>query len=281
MKQRWLLLCLITFMLSSIVSATSKIEGVFAPKILDAKVIAWGGAGAAYTSGPEAILLNPARLAAAEKAQISITQVSLLEGLLPTSYLGFCLPTRLGSFGFATTKIAPAFTDFTYNEREDVLTWAKGIGGFSLGTNLKILKLEGLLAGNGSDFSAQGYSLDFGAVWEGDNMSSALVVQNFANKLTGENYNPDAIPLSVRTGFLYSYDPTTKFIVDITDLTAKPAYHVGIEKSLSKELSLRLGYEKGALSAGLGFAYRKIKIDYSYIVSETQQSGFLTWGLKL
>ncbi len=122
--------------------------------------------------------------------------------------------------------------------------------------------------------------MDLGVTWEGKNLGYALIAHNVLNQLKGENYNPDQIPLSIGAGLVYSYDPTTKLIMDVTDLSTKPFLHLAAEKFLSKELSLRLGFAKNSINAGIGLAVGRIKLDYAYSLSETEQDGFVTWGLQ-
>lgn len=277
-----IMFCLLTSIIATAVSAnSSKIEGTFAPKMLDAKLMGLGGAGSAYITGAGAELINPAGLARGEKVQFSTTQVSLLDGLLPASHWSFLLPTKLGTFGLTATKIQPLFTDFSYSEEEKIISWANSFKSLSLGANIKFLKLQGLLGERGADFSGDGYSMDLGVTWEGENLHYALVAQNVLNQLKGENYNPDQIPMSFCAGLVYSYDPTTKLVLDAKDLSTKPLLHLGVEKFLSKELSLRLGFAKNSINAGIGLAFGKLKVDYAYSLSETEQNGFITWGLQL
>jgi|GEM_PF-3644051 len=276
-----IMFCLLTSIITTAVSAnSSKIEGTFAPKMLDAKIMGLGGAGSAYITGSGAELINPAGLARGEKVQLSTTQVSLLAGLLPASHWSFILPTKLGTFGLTATKIQPLFADFSYGEEEKTISWANSFKNLSLGANIKFLKLEGLLGERGEDFSGGGYSVDLGVTWEGKNLGYALIAHNVLNQLKGENYNPDQIPLSIGAGLVYSYDPTTKLIMDVTDLSTKPFLHLAAEKFLSKELSLRLGFAKNSINAGIGLAVGRIKLDYAYSLSETEQDGFVTWGLQ-
>ena len=261
---------------------SSNIEGVFSQKALDAELVGLGAAGAAYLDTPASMLLNPAGLASCSRLNISFTQISLFDGLLPTTFASGVMPTKLGLvFGLGMVKTEPQFEKFSYYENEYVFSVGRQFGDFALGTNFRLLDVYSSRASTGAgEIKGQGNCLDFGVIWKRERLNTALVLRNVLGEVEGENYTRETLPLRVHLGFSLSIDPSLYFIVDIHDLNNKLDVKLGFEKFLTRDFALRVGYSGDSFSFGLGLAYSWLKIDYAYKISEIEQIGILTAGVR-
>lgn len=269
-------------MISSLVfSSPSGIEGSFSKKELDARLIGLGTAGAASVNGPASIIFNPAGLAGERSINVSFTQVNLFDGLMPATFTGGILPTKIGVFGLGLIRTDPQFDGFSYQESDYTISWSKQFGDFAVGTNLRFLEAKGTRASSGDGMiEGRGKSLDLGIIWQRERLDTALVLRNVSGGIEGQNYLKETLPLGVLMGIFLKIDPSTFFVMDVDDLNAKPIIKLGLEKLLTKALALRIGYSEGGFSAGLGIGYQALKVDYVYKISEIEENGTLSFGVQ-
>mgnify|MGYP000898966926 CR=1 FL=1 len=275
------LLLLFIIMNSLVFASSSRIEGSFSQKDLDARFIGLGTAGAAYLNGPASVMFNPAGLARDRSINLALTQVCLFENLMPATFAGGILPTKIGVFGLGLIRIDPQFAGFSYRETDYTVSWSKQIGNFAVGTKLRFLEANGSRASSGDGtIEGRGKSLDLGVIRQGERFNTALVLRNVSGEVEGTNYAREVLPLSVLMGISLSLDPSTFLLLDVDDLNTKPIIRLGLEKLLTKEFALRIGYFEDSFSAGLGIAYGLVKVDYAYKITQIEQTGILSVGIQ-
>ena len=248
---------------------------------------AMGGAFVAVADDINAVYWNPAGLKLVKDKGFSfmhsnpfdISDVSL-------DYIAFVSPDALtwmkGALGLSYLRLGAVFEEgkggITTSEGEEncfTLSVGGAIWEDSLyyGINAKALGIsfEG-------EENRSGMGFDFGILWKIDKFFSAgMMLRNLSSRLGDENF-----PLEKRFGVAGKL-LGDKLIVAV-DLNSKEEVegekdywgsHFGAEGLLTDFLALRLGLDRGSLTAGIGFKFGGAKkksptgvLDYSYAENE-------------
>ncbi|MDI6782068.1 MAG: PorV/PorQ family protein [bacterium] len=120
--------------------------------------------------------------------------------------------------------------------------------------------------------SGGGFGYDMGLLYnypikEGNNLAIGLALKNFS-----ANFDDESFPATVRLGVagkLYNEKliiaadvNTKKGVNEKKDYSVQ--HHAGCEVEVMQGIRLRLGEDRGNLSAGMGFAMRNWQLDYSF-----------------
>lgn len=250
-----------------------------------ARAMAMGGAFTAVADDASSVFYNPAGLAQAQRAELSLTHTEWLAGVR-SEYGALALPAgKKLTFGAGANFL---FTDqipktdanginigsFGSNEGYAVLSAAVNLGRVALGASGKYVRQAV------DDKSASAVAGDFGALVSIGDLRLGAAVQNAGSQIT---LATDAFPLPLTESLGASWRIFSPLLLAAeyrkpSDETG--ALHAGFEYSTEgtgsgDRLFLRGGYVSGrqsdtgpGLSAGLGVELSDWRIDY----------GFMPWG---
>lgn len=148
----------------------------------------------------------------------------------------------------------------------------------SLGTNLKVIRQELYT------YSASAIGLDLGALlrfsamdlfgrdYLGD-FSLALNFQDVSNtEVTWTTKHEDVIPYNVKWGLSYTqpipWVASTAILSFDRDSKYGGENHIGLEYWLKQRLAMRLGWNRGSLTAGAGVKVWILELDYAFVSYE-------------
>ena len=245
---------------------------------------AMGGAFVAVADDINAGYWNPAGLNLVENKSFgfmhtnpfNISDVSL-------DYVAFVSPNALswmkGSLGLSYLKLAAKLEegkDKHTNPMEDNV-YTLSVGGtiwensLYYGVNAKALGI------NTEEINRSGMGFDFGLLWKiNKTFSLGMMMRNLSSHLGDENFTPER-----RFGVAGRFS-NNRLIVSADynnkkEVNSKEDYwgsHFGAEGWLTKSLALRVGFDRGNLTAGFGFKFGTGKgfpagiLDYSYAKNE-------------
>ena len=253
-------------------------QSAFQDMSLGARPQGMGGAFTAIADDANAVFWNPAGL-----AQLRRQDATFMHGLLQDvqglniDYLAYGVPFERGAFGLGWLTLGATleqgeFADSSrFSEDTFFITGAFKSSIFNdddmaLGVNLKRLGINSGLE------SGAGMAFDVGVLFKAhEHFQAAFVARNLAADLKDESY-----PAYYKLGFAAPlWDNKLKLAVDLDtkdNIAGKKGlnirYHAGAELFLAEMISLRGGYDNGDLTAGGGFMYNGMKLDYAYRVSE-------------
>jgi len=237
-----------------------------------------GEAFVAVADDSSAIYWNPAGMALFRSNEISSMYTSWFQGISLTnvSGVGWILGNRVGlsvtylDMGVIeeTTMAQPAGTGRKFTPNDTIVTFSharKMLPGISVGASLKVIN-------DTIDRSTvAGCALDCGVIFRTPvkGLNAGLVVKNLGS-LGADN----PLPFSTRMGMAY-YFYNNKSLLLACDINIPNddlvTLHTGVEFSVTDFLYLRFGINSrneemagGNLSAGLGFSWDGLGIDYAY-----------------
>jgi len=245
-----------------------------------ARAVAMGEAFSAVADDVTAIYWNPAGLTQIKGTQLGATHTQWLEGI-NYEKLGYVSSHKGSAFGLAvnwlntgsieeTTLVYPEGTGNTFEANSTLITlaYAHKVGkNLSLGGSIKYI---------GEKFekeSATTYGFDLGGFYKKSRLSLALGVQNIGSK---EKFmeEEDPLPLNYRLGMAYTLSKL-KLALDVNKpIDNEVNFHTGVEWYLTNTFALRAGYKSGpedigsGITAGLGFKFKNVNIDYAYVPYE-------------
>ena len=245
----------------------------------DARALGMGGAQLAVNDGVYSSYWNPAAITVAR--EFGSTFATLL-GEVNYNYIGYMQPIgpnaaalnyiSMGVDGFKKTNYTnnrPYDEGQDFSNKNGVLMisyatpWIQklDVGTLQIGTTLKLVN-ESI----GED-SASGIGLDFGLLYY---LNKQIQIGGVLNNVipptvkweTGTN---ETFPLKLRAGGAYHVEDNLLIAADI-DLYGFEAggLYLGVEYWPIKMLAIRGGYNKNAISMGLGLLYEGLKFDFSF-----------------
>ena len=245
---------------------------------------AMGGAFVAVADDINAGYWNPAGLKLVKNKSFgfmhsnpfSIPEVSL-------DYVAFVSPDALswmkGALGLSYLKIGaklPEGKDKHTNPMEDNV-YTLSVGGdiwedsLFYGINVKALGIST------EEIKRSGMGFDFGLLWKiNKTFSLGMMMRNLSSHLGDENFSPER-----RFGVAGRFSDDRLIVAadfnNKKEVNLKEDYwgsHFGVEGWLTKSLALRIGSDRGNLTAGFGFKFGAGKglpagiLDYSYAKNE-------------
>jgi hypothetical protein len=247
-----------------------------------ARASGMGGAFAGVANDATAIYWNPAGLGNLTSGALSVMHASWLDDInyewaayaqplggfgvlgVGVQYLSYGTLTKLDSTGLEGDSFNPA-------DMAATLSYAKKIGSFGLGINLKYISSKIV-------DTAMAYGADIGIQQKlGDKLTLGLVAQNMGSKMKFIN-EEDPLPMNIKFGGAYSIKSNWIAALDINSPNDDDiAYAAGTEYvwALDNNMGIagRIGYTTAAqdtggvngISAGFGFNYKIYSVDYAYV----------------
>lgn len=236
--------------------ADSWLRGFFASPGLAARHAALGGAGLAGADDAEAVILNPAGVADAERESFSAAKRNLADGA-PSFQLAYAGPLMGGlRHGLGARHEGDGLANETTLHGVVAGDWgaaARGLAGLRTGLGVKLYLAKVGEEGTGLDRSTGhsfGMGFDFGLklrlserITGGIAVRDALSFLKHSNTFTDEAHW-EMLPPEYRVGAAYRADPSLLLVLDGQKaMVADQADHVrlGGEKVLFRFLALRAG----------------------------------------
>jgi hypothetical protein len=264
-----------------------------------ARILSLGGAPIADPNDVTASFANPACLASGKSLQVMFSQLQWIQDI-QTQLLSTSLPLSVGTAAFAITSTSvgdipirdipgPPLGSFGYHSTSFQLGYGIDLlPELSLGTSVKYL-YDKLYVDE-----ASGYAVDVGTLYrtpiEGLSLAGALTNLGQLNAFRTQKTD---LPTKLGVGAYYSVtysDVELGGALAFGHETAAGGMNqiaVGAEATYDKLLSIRVGYQSGyeirGLSAGIGFHYSVVQVDYAYIPFSQGfgNANILTIGLNL
>ncbi|MEW6618243.1 MAG: PorV/PorQ family protein [bacterium] len=300
MKKLPFILSSIVWLILTGISFATEDGGVQSPFILGADARA-SGMGRAYVSlvkEPSAIFWNPAALTQVEQKGFNVLHSNLF---WDTNYdfIGFCYPTpRAGAYGFGLFKLTVddiEERDYKNNllnpslkneQLEYIFSYSKQFSpSLSYGLSLKLNthKIQ--------SYSAAGVGLDVGVLYHPEKFPDLTIGGNLQNILEPSlklKNDTTKYPINLKAGISYHWKLIDKlddeFIISIDvdkSRLTELKWHSGIEYSLYKILSLRLGLDDKDFTYGFGIRYKGIGFDYACACQELKDTQKFTANLYI
>jgi len=250
-----------------------------------------------------AILSNPARLAAVERADFYFMHGQMYAGMegvgtIGQGFVSSAFPTRWGTLGLG---LATFRAQGLLNERTVLVSAAKRFGRLELGVTGKHLhhgyEVGGdPLAANDPVFangtSKGAFSLDAGAALR---VSDALTIGAAVRNLNAPDVGlavEDRVQREFQTGAAYDFGDkvglrlTGDLHVRENRTGAEPPVtpSIGLEKRFSEGAKFRFGASSSELTAGFGLQLGSIGLDYAFVLRRRLVEGSLgthTLGLRV
>ncbi len=261
--------------------ASEEAPGAFAQTVSGARPIGLNGAYVAIADDANAIWWNPAGMSQLKKTLFTSMYANLynVDGLSMSS-LGFAKPTNVGAFGIGITYLRAGdipITDASGNviensvQYENVLTLSYGNSLFNelhLGASIRYLR-------SGQVVNSSGFSLDFGLLANPVRRFyfGAMLQQMTSYLVMGNDQESQTLPRNIKIAAAFN---TEKLLVGLgLDNLLSSHYReisAGCEVKPYDYIALRTGLRAGmreesnfSWSAGMGFIFKKMQIDYAYV----------------
>jgi len=248
-----------------------------------ARIGAMGGAGASSATDCSGVYLNPALISSSPDRALMLTVCPLwYDGAF--SYAGIVYPTEdVGCLALSRTAITSGIA-----EKRDALGYETGTfqdsqSAYNLAYARNVRKI-GIDVGGSLKFVSQsldgehdtGFGVDIGAFrrWDYPDFScfsAALCIQNLLSPSLTLIDSRETFPSNVYIGISYCYQDRLLISGDVRFLNVGgPCGHpirwfFGQEYRISRQMSVRLGVNDKAITAGFGIDFRRIAIDYACI----------------
>jgi hypothetical protein len=247
---------------------------------LSARTASLGEATVADPRNFASSLLNPANLSSDGPATITLSHSQWIQGI-QTEFGGTSIPLSFGTVGFAVTNTnisdieireQPGSPIGTFNAHFAAihLSFARTVlDAVSVGGSVKYL-YEKLYVDE-----TTGYGVDLGALYRTpfEGLTAGVSVTNLG-RLRQFRSEASQLPSMGRIGGTYGFT-LGEFAFTVNAAGAKDLHRsdahaqVGVETIYDSALAVRLGYQTGyesrGLSAGLGFHFSFVRVDYAYL----------------
>jgi len=246
-----------------------------------ARALGMGEAYTAIAADPSATYYNPASLCQASSPQILLMHKVWIQDVT-TEYLAADARSGAWALGLSinSTSVdnidirnAPGPAIGSFDSRDAAIGFSLGYSftpDVSLGITGKYLYEKILIN------EASGVGIDLGALYQTPwniRLAASLANLGSMNELADD---ATILPRIFRVGGAYvtpveSMDGKLTFASDFVSITNESVSHVnfGLEFEYQKQFALRVGYETGYdtknFSAGVGFAYSILRLDYAYV----------------
>ena len=252
------------------------------------RALAMGGAYAAIADDASAALWNPAGLGFVSRREIQLSRSGLYGLDMSEEFAALVWPSwRLGAAALSVRHFGVegiegrddrnvvTDEDLSSSETEITLSFGRKIGtGWSLGGSVKMQRqdLAGLSSGGvGVDAGllVQPYRAidDLGDWAEG--LALGVSVRNLIEPEIRLDQESVADPMTLRLGSSYKYHlGGGRYVlasIDVEDAeTIDSRLHAGLEVRLQPMVTLRTGFDSGMATAGAGFLWGGLAVDYAY-----------------
>ena len=247
---------------------------------IGARSVAMGEAFTAVPGDNSSIYYNPAAPGFSDHNDVSLmhkqwiaeTSIDYLGATLPANTFTYSLSALTSSVGGIEARTQPGPADEIFSARNFAFTFGMSFmagDNFSLGASAKFL-YEKIFVDE-----ANGYGIDFGALYKlDDHVSTGISLLNLGSMTILKN-EATKLPTTVRGGISYhsSFNEQFSYIgaVDIlkTIDDSIDHIHLGAEVTYDSYLSVRAGYQTGyeskSFSAGFGVTYGIVTFDYAFV----------------
>ncbi|MDX2475480.1 MAG: PorV/PorQ family protein [Candidatus Krumholzibacteria bacterium] len=269
------------------------------------RALSLGGAYAGIADDASAVIWNPGGLGFVQRREFQATHTDLLGMGFNEQYASFVLPDwrwgvgsltfrRFGVGGIEGRDERNVLTDTELSDAETELSFGYGreVGAYwSVGAALKLRNQS--LAG----YSDSGLGADVGLLVRplaalgvtgssAQNLSLGLAVRNLLEPSLRLNEEPVTDPLGFRVGSAYRWhfgnEGDVLLALDVEKTRDMNAHlHAGLELNIVRALALRVGLNRGRLTAGAGVSWRDIGIDYQFEDSRDDYIQRLGIAMKL
>jgi len=238
----------------------------FEDKNLGVRSSSSGGAYTALSDDGEGQFYNPAGISQVSRAEFTSMHTTLFgQSELPLDYFNFTqplLPFSVVSFGYTR------FGSGLYREKEIDMTIARKVTErHHLGLTLK--QMSSFIS-NTPDRNA--FSMDFGFLVKFEkNFTAGLSVINLNNPKMNE-----MVPKTYKAGVSFAPKDNLTLCLDYSKQSGdkKGGFNIGEEFKLTRNFKMRAGYSTypSRFSAGFGFEFKSIKLDYGFRNHDTLDS---------
>lgn len=219
-----------------------------------------GGAFVAQAEGTMAIYWNPAGLGfSGERGDFSITQTSPLQTINYSRFLGFSLTNDEVGWGFATTELA---------DWHPMKRWLQ----FSMGFRVDEKNAVGVTYRQEEQRNGRSsISWDWGWQYRSGPFSAGLLVQD-----ASEDW------VNLRPGVAYHLQKATiaLSLYDMGNRNGEFGAMVGVEFRPWEFMALRIGDYLGNTTLGMGFTWRNVKMDWSFLSDGLGDAHHVTVGIQ-
>lgn len=273
----------------SVIISSQTFAGGFENLGVHSRIIGMGGAFTGVGDASYTVFYNPAGLINVKKFEFSSTYNQLFTGLDDDLYyLTFSSSIPLWKFG----KLGAGLTHLkagAWQENTLIFSYAKDIGNFGLGGNLKLLRWNAQAAPGEEAQSYLGFTFDAGLFYSiyqvlGNGiLRFGAVAQDITEPSISINGSDEAkLPMKLSFGISY-YSPTYDYMFAIDGIKEEDNYllkfgaeFLGMKTKVygvESGFYLRGGYngivsnspfKQNSLNGGFGVFINQLKIDYAY-----------------
>lgn len=251
---------------------------------IGARSIAMGEAFSSLSDDGTAYIYNPARMNATEDGNVTVMfNKTMLD--MTTNYVG--AKFRLNKFGIGIGLLKTTVSDIEVRSNPGAPIEKFNADNFSGGISLSYEVYKNLSVGLTTKLlyekiyidEASGFGMDFGANYMINNFSFAAVLSNVGSMNALKNSETE-LPTSFRLGASYVYRKDNFSVTGAVDgfkvLDGGNFHgHFGAEGGFKDFVFLRAGYMTGyenkGFTAGVGFKYKSLYLDYAF---QTHSTGF-------
>ncbi len=244
---------------------------------IGARSIAMGEAFSSLSDDGTAFIYNPARMNANENGNVTaMFNKTMLD--MTTNYVG--AKFRIKKFGIGIGLLKTTISDIEVRNTPGAPLDKFNADNFSGGISLSYEVYKNLAVGITGKLlyekiyidEASGFGMDFGANYLYDNFSFAAVLSNVGSMNALKN-SETKMPTSLRFGASYIYKKNNLSLTGAVDgykvLDGGNFHgHFGAEGGYKDFVFLRAGYMSGydnkGFTAGVGFKYKSLYLDYAF-----------------
>lgn len=244
---------------------------------IGARSIAMGEAFSSLSDDGTAFIYNPARMNANENGNVTaMFNKTMLD--MTTNYVG--AKFRIKKFGIGVGLLKTTISDIEVRNNPGAPLEKFNADNFSGGISLSYEVYNNLAVGITGKLlyekiyidEASGFGMDFGANYIYNNFSFAAVLSNVGSMNALKN-SETKMPTSLRFGASYNYKKDNLSITGAVDgykvLDGGTFHgHFGAEGGYKDFVFLRAGYMSGydnkGFTAGVGFKYKSLYLDYAF-----------------
>lgn len=244
---------------------------------IGARSIAMGEAFSSLSDDGTAFIYNPARMNASENGNVTaMFNKTMLD--MTTNYVG--AKFRIKKFGIGVGLLKTTISDIEVRNNPGAPLEKFNADNFSGGISLSYEVYKNLAVGITGKLlyekiyidEASGFGMDFGANYIYNNFSFAAVLSNVGSMNALKN-SETKMPTSLRFGASYNYKKDNLSITGAVDgykvLDGGTFHgHFGAEGGYKDFVFLRAGYMSGydnkGFTAGVGFKYKSLYLDYAF-----------------